>query len=301
MQLSIIYTMGHDVLPILYLSLIFVSNQMMNLSNKRFSFFLLQLEVADTLDERKSLRLELREVRRQLFEAPATVEKEPEVLAKRQSQNIDENNNISNEMTNRSNLITNKSFETSKDTNVSSIRADRAARRARRAEHMKNLANESKSFDKDENSNTTNSINNVEKIKDDEISNADSSKPVIKTSRGITIYSQSKNVEEKENDDKIDSGNRTFTSITFKTQLPSKEKTLEEDKPRENEENKATSKASLRNREFTPNETGLRRTATWSPNTKGAASRGNAFSSNKAKFGAQVKFLYFFHELLVFS
>ena len=245
--------------------------------------------------------MELREVRRQLFETPATVKKEPEVLAKRQNQNIDENNNISNEMTKTSNLITNKSFETSKDSNVSSVRADRAARRARRAEHMKNLANESKSSDKAENSNTMNSINNIEKIKNDEISNAESSKPVMKTSNGITIRSQSKIVDEKENDNKIDTGKRTSTGITIKTQLSSKEKTLEEDKPRESEENKVTSKVALRNREFTSNETGLRRTATWSTSNRGTASRGNAFSSNKAKFGAQVKFLYLFHALLVFS
>lgn len=245
--------------------------------------------------------MELREVRRQLFETPATVKKEPEFVAEKQSQNIDENNNISNEMTKTGNLITNKSFETSKDTNVSSVRADRAARRARRAEHMKNLANESKSFDKDENSTTTNSINDIEKIKDDEISNAESSKPLIKTSNGITVRSQSKSVEEKENDDKIDAGNRTSTGITIKTHLSSKEKTFEENKARESEENKVTSKVALRNREFTPNETGLRRTATWSPNNRGTASRGNAFSSNKAKFGAQVKVLYFFVALLVFS
>jgi len=99
------------------------------------------LELADSLDERKALRIELREIRRQLFETPQI--------------SIKEQNNNSIIVTSKTTVTTSKVETDSNNNNMtlnsqdSSISingnaTDRAARRARRAQHMKSLSEESK-------------------------------------------------------------------------------------------------------------------------------------------------------------
>jgi len=192
----------------------------------------------------------LRDIRKQLFDAPLKINTEPQkvvvnkIQSNDQALNKKDNTKISDE-----------------NNNMSSVTSQpQTHRRTRRTEQAKNDENNNKrhtiSFDSRKSVGITMSANIGEPNKTEPKKTFEVKTTENRKSMGVTLTSTA---EPKKIESKFES-KKTFETKTNGTV----------DKPKA---------------EFKPNDTGLRRTATWATNRSN--NNTNAFAANKAKFGTQ--------------